>query len=148
MFSSKPQISKELELALRYYAKELNPDLSKLRLLLYFTQGISFCFNDEAFFPEQFSFDNGDLVLRGVDGFGRLNLDINPLGVSDCQMEVLRHVASVYGALDSDSLRKTVLSQSPYICYDSSENGCLPNAAIADYFIGLMFAPKTERWDE
>ena len=151
-------MSKELEIAVRYFINELKPDTLKLQKLLYFTQGISFCMNDEEFFEEQFeAWVHGPVVPSVYHQYK--NYGYNPIDIlydieiiEEQQKSVLDYVKNEYGKYDGKYLEELTHSQDPWLYarrgLDNDERNTkdMPKEIIADYFIGLMFQPLSEEW--
>ena len=144
-------MSKELDLATRYFINELKPDTLKLQKLLYFAQGISFCMHDEEFFNEQFeAWVHGPVVPTVYHkykkyGYNPINIDYSTDTITDKQNEVLVYVKDNYGKYDGRYLEELTHSQDPWLYArrgldpDERVDKIIPKEIIADYFIGLMF---------
>jgi len=152
-------MSRELEIATRYFINELTPDTLKLQKLLYFTQGISFCMNDREFFEEQFeAWVHGPVVPTVYHkyknyGYSPIDISYNIESINEDQLSVLEYVKINYGKYDGKYLETLTHSQEPWIYArrgldpDERNNKDMPKEIIADYFIGLMFQPGAEEWD-
>ena len=152
-------MSKALELATRYFINELQPDPLKLQKLLYFTQGLSFCMNDEEFFEEQFeAWVHGPVIPSAYRqyreyGYNPIDIryDIEPM--DEAQLSVLERVKDIYGKYDAKHLEELTHSQDPWLHArrgldpDERNSKHMPKEMIAEYFIGLMFQPGEEAWD-
>jgi len=152
-------MSKELDTATRYFINELKPDTLKLQKLLYFAQGISFCMNDKELFEEQFeAWVHGPVIPSVYHQYKKY--EYNPISVvysidelSDSQQEVLKYVKDNYGKYDGRYLEELTHSQGPWIYArrgldpDERIDKKIPKEIIADYFIGLMFQPGAESWE-
>ena len=151
-------MSKALELATRYFINELKPDTLKLQKLLYFAQGVSFCMNDEALFPEQFEAWVHGPVIPSVYhkykkyGYNPISLVYDCVGLTEDQLNVLRYVRDTYGKHDGRHLEQMTHAQDPWLYArqgldpDERNDKRIPTSLIADYFIGLMFQPTEEAW--
>ena len=151
-------MSKELEIAVRYFINELQPDALKLQKLLYFAQGISYCMNDEEFFEEEFeAWVHGPVIpaiYRRYRDYGYNHISINySIGpITEQQENVLKYVKDTYGKYDGFHLEKMTHSQEPWIYArsgldpDERDTKEIPKEIIAEYFIGLMFQPCVEEW--
>ena len=151
-------MSRELELATRYYINELKPDTLKLQKLLYFTQGISFCMNDEPFFDEQLEAWVHGPVIPSVFhqyrkyGYNPINITYAIDEIAEEQRAVLEYVRDIYGKYDGNYLERLTHSHDPWIFArggldpDERSDKEIPKSIIAEYFIGLMFQPGLEEW--
>jgi len=149
-------MNNELKLATRYFINELQPDTLKLQKLLYFTQGISFCMNDEPFFEDDLeAWVHGPVVPEVYHQYKRFGY--NPINIiyelpqmSKYQREVLMYVRNIYGVYDGKHLEELTHTQDPWLYArsgldpDERTDKCIPKQIIADYFIGLMFQPSAE----
>jgi len=152
-------MSNELELAKKYFINELKPDTLKLQKLLYFTQGISFCMNDEEFFEEQFSAWVHGPVIPSVYhqykhyGYNPIDVKYSLPEITDKQMQTLKYVKDNYGIYDGKYLEELTHTQTPWLYArqgldpDERDDKNMPKEIIADYFIGLMFQPVKENWE-
>jgi len=151
-------MSKELDIATKYFINELSPDTLKLQKLLYFTQGISFCMNDEEFFDEHFEAWVHGPVIPSIYHMYK-HYGYNPIGIkydlrepSEQQMQVLKYVEENYGKFDGKYLESMTHRQTPWLYArqgldpDERDDKIMPKEIIADYFIGLMFQPTQEAW--
>ena len=152
-------MSKELDVATRYFINELKPDTLKLQKLLYFAQGVSYCMNDEELFEEQFEAWVHGPVIRSVYHQYR-SYEYNPIDIffdienlNEKQQKVLEYVKDTYGKYDGKYLEKLTHSQAPWLYArrgldpDERDSKDIPKEIIADYFISLMFQPGSEEWE-
>jgi len=141
-------ISKELDTASKYFINTLSPDNLKLQQLLYFTQGISFCMYDEEFFCEQIEAWNHGPVVP-VLYHQRYSIECcEKYDINERQQSVLDYVKKTYGRYDGEYLENMTCAQDPWIYAHANSSKIIPKEIIADYFIGLMFQPRTEAWTE
>ncbi|MDR2559342.1 MAG: DUF4065 domain-containing protein [Oscillospiraceae bacterium] len=152
-------MSKELNIAMRYFINELKPDTLKLQKLLYFAQGVSFCMNDSEFFSEQFEAWVHGPVIPSVYhqykkyGYNPINITYSIGDMSGSQQEVLKYVKDNYGKYDGKYLEELTHSQDPWkyarsgLDPDERVDKNIPKEIIAEYFIGLMFQPGVEVWE-
>jgi len=141
-------LSKELDTACKYFINTLSPDISKLHQLLYFTQGISFCMYDEDFFSEQIeAWAHGPMVPV-------LYNQRNPIicckmpNINERQHAVLEYVKKTYGRYNGVYLENMTRAQDPWIYAHANSSKIILKEIISDFFIGLMFQPRTEAWTE
>ena len=151
-------MSKQLETATRYFINELKPDTLKLQKLLYFTQGISYCMNDEEFFEEEFEAWVHGPVIPAIYhrykeyGYNPININYEIANIDSPQLNVLEYVKSNYGKYDGKYLEGLTHKQTPWLYArqgldpDERDDKNMPKEIIADYFIGLMFQPTEEAW--
>jgi uncharacterized phage-associated protein len=151
-------MSRELDTATKYFINELQPDTLKLQKLLYFTQGISFCMNDEEFFDEQFeAWVHGPVVPSVYHeyksyGYNPINVNYDIQDINERQKSILDYVKVNYGKYDGKYLEELTHKQTPWLYArqgldpDERDDKNMPKEIIADYFIGLMFQPTTEIW--
>lgn len=151
-------MSKNLNIATRYFINELKPDTLKLQKLLYFAQGVSFCIHDEEMFEEQFEAWVHGPVIPSVYhqykayGFNPIDIPYSIEDISESQLEVLEYVKNHYGNYDGKYLETLTHSQDPWIHSrsgldpDERADKIMPKEIIAEYFIGLMFQPSAEEW--
>ena len=151
-------MSRELDLATKYFINELKPDTLKLQKLLYFTQGLSFCLNDEEFFEEQFEAWVHGPVIPSVYrqykhyGYNPINITHHLQEITEKQMKILKYVKEYYGKFDGKYLEEITHKQAPWLYArqgldpDERDDKNMPKEIIADYFIGLMFQPTEEVW--
>ena len=151
-------MSRELDVAVRYFINELKPDTLKLQKLLYFTQGISYCLNDEEFFDEHFEAWVHGPVIPSVYhqykkyGYNPIDINYDLQGINKQQQNVLEYVKEHYGKFDGKHLEKLTRKQAPWLYArqgldpDERDDKNMPKEIIADYFIGLMFQPTEEVW--
>ena len=149
-------MNNELKLATRYFINELKPDTLKLQKLLYFTQGISFCMNDEEFFENDLeAWVHGPVVPEVYHqykrfGYSPINIIYDLPQMSEHQLDVLTYVRNIYGIYDGKYLEELTHTQDPWLYArsgldpDERTDKCIPKQIIADYFIGLMFQPSAE----
>ena len=151
-------MSKELEIAKRYFINELKPDTLKLQKLLYFTQGISYCMNDAEFFEEEFEAWVHGPVIPSVYhqykdyGYNPINIIYEIGNIKENQKNVLEYVKNTYGKYDGKYLEKLTHKQTPWLYArqgldpDERDDKRMPKEIISEYFIGLMFQPTEEVW--
>ena len=151
-------MSRELEIATKYYINEIEPDTLKLQKLLYFTQGISFCMNDEEFFEEQFEAWVHGPVIPSVyhqykhHGYNPIKIKYSLQEISEQKMRVLKYVRETYGKFDGKYLEEITHRQTPWLYArqgldpDERDDKNMPKEIISEYFIGLMFQPTEEVW--
>jgi len=151
-------MSRELDVATKYFINELKPDILKLQKLLYFAQGLSFCLNDEEFFEEQFEAWVHGPVIPSVYrqykhyGYNPINVAYHLPEITEKQLKNLKYVKEHYGKFDGKYLEDLTHSQTPWLYArqgldpDERDDKIMPKEIIADYFIGLMFQPTEEAW--
>ena len=151
-------MSKELDIATKYFINELKPDTLKLQKLLYFAQGVSFCMNDEEFFDEQFeAWVHGPVIPSvyqqyKIYGYNPIDVKYSLQEITERQLQVLKYVKENYGNCDGKHLEILTHKQTPWLYArqgldpDERDDKNIPNEIIADYFIGLMFQPAEEAW--
>ena len=151
-------MSRQLDIAVRYFINELRPDTLKLQKLLYFAQGLSFCMNDEEMFSEQFeAWVHGPVippVYHRYKQYGYSPIDVTyDVGeMTESQENVLQQVKNTYGKYDGKYLEGLTHNQDPWLFArqgldpDERIDKIIPKEIIADYFIGLMFQPEVEAW--
>ena len=151
-------MSRELDVATKYFINELKPDALKLQKLLYFTQGISFCLNDEEFFEEQFdAWVHGPVVPSVYHqykhyGYNPIDVTHHLHDITEKQLKTLEYVKEYYGKFDGKYLEELTHRQTPWLYArqgldpDERDDKNMPKEIIADYFIGLMFQPTEEVW--
>ena len=155
-------MSRELDIATRYFINELKPDTLKLQKLLYFAQGVSFCMNDEELFEEQFeAWVHGPVIPSVYHKYKRYGWEPIGIGVeydigemSAAQKSVLEYVRDHYGKYDGRYLETLTHKQDPWLYArrgldpDERADKRIPKNIIADYFVGLMFQPGAEVWTD
>jgi len=151
-------ISRELDIATRYFINELKPDTLKLQKLLYFTQGISFCMNDKEFFNEQLeAWVHGPVVKTIYDkykkhGYNPIDIKYKIDEITASEREVLDFVRVHYGIYDGKYLENLTHSQEPWnyarrgLDPDERADKRIPKEIISEFFTGLMFQPGAEEW--
>ena len=151
-------VSKELDIATRYFINELKPDTLKLQKLLYFAQGVSFCMHDKELFKEEFeAWVHGPVIPVIYHKYKKYQY--NPIDITykcdfkcENQKEVLEYVKNTYGKYDAKYLEDLTHTQDPWLYArrgldpDERHEKIIPKNIIAEYFIGLMFQPEANAW--
>ena len=152
-------MSKNLNLAVKYFINNLNPCPLKLQKLLYFAQGMSFCANDKELFSEDMeAWVHGPVVpdvYRSYMSYGRepITTYYEEEPIPEDVLSVLDSVAKTYGKYDAKYLEKLTHDQAPWLYArsgldpDERSDKTIPKDLISDYFISMMFQPTAKDWE-
>ena len=144
-------MTNRLELAVKYFINELQPDALKLQKLLYFTQGISFYINGKEFFEEECeAWTHGPVVpevYHEYKGFQSnpicINYSIPEMNAAD--KLILERVRDNYGKHESKYLAEMTHTQEPWInarhglSFDERGNEIMSKESIGKYFTETVF---------
>lgn len=144
----------------KWFINELSPDPLKLQKLLYFAQGISYCFNDECLFNEDLeAWVHGPVNSKIY--FEYRDYCYNPITVkyelpefSSKIIKVLKYVRDTYGKYESKYLEEITHQQYPWqyaregLDPDERKNKVIPKQLIAEYFNNIMLQPDSGVWEE
>ncbi len=143
----------------KWFINEIHPEPLKLQKLLYFAQGFSFVFNDEALFNDEMeAWVHGPVVPSVYHTYK--NFSFNPIDINfqvsqfDSQtLDVLNYVKSKFSKYDSKFLEEMTHNQEPWLLartgLDPDERSVktISKQSIANYFINSVFQPEDEEWD-
>lgn len=150
----------KIENIAKWFINEISPDPLKLQKLLYFAQGISFCFNDEELFDEELEAwvhgpVNSNIYFKYREYiYNPINLKYQIPNFSQKTLQVLEFVRDNYGKYDSKYLEEITHNQFPWqfaregLDPDERDNKIIPKEVIAEYFVSLMLQPNSEEWDK
>ena len=148
----------DVNMVAKWFINEVSPDPLKLQKLLYFSQGISFCMNDEPLFNDDFeAWVHGPVIPKLYHKYK--NYEYNPIDVKfdlpiipEKVLCILEFVKRNYAKYDGKYLEKITHHQEPWLYArsgldpDERINKKIPKEIIADYFINSMNQPIYGEW--
>gem|GEM_PF-20528 len=114
-------MSENLELAVKYFINELQPDPLKLQKLLYFAQGISFRMTGEELFEEDFqAWPHGPVVpsvYKAYKNYGDSPIKLSYVitEIREIFRTILDYVCEIYGKYDGRYLLRLTYAQTPWL---------------------------------
>lgn len=146
------------EIVAKWFINNVNPDPLKLQKLLYFAQGISFCFQDEPLFDDDFeAWVHGPVIPTIYQefkeyGYNPISIDYSLPELDPKALEILNYVKDHYAKYDGKFLEEMTHHQEPWLYArsgldpDERVSKNIPKGIIAEYFSGLMNQPGSEDW--